>query len=115
MARHRWRYANHNFHGIFTSHVTYRYFNTFLSDQAFVTVMEYIPGVDLSRAIKRQRGLKEEQIRLIMAQLGLALNHMHLKGFIHRDIKVTSHNFRVAAMIMAVEADSHRRVSSPRT
>lgn len=50
--------------------------------------MEYVRGVDLSRAIKEQGGLQEDQIRLIMAQVGLALNHLHRKGFIHRDIKV---------------------------
>ncbi|XP_003746302.1 microtubule-associated serine/threonine-protein kinase 2-like [Galendromus occidentalis] len=83
-----------------------RYFSTFLSSQAFVTVQEYIRGVDLSRAVKRQKGLKEEQVRLIMAQVGLALNHMHLKGFIHRDIKPSNMMVMPGCVVKLIDFDT---------
>lgn len=59
------------------------------SQDAYVTVMEYVCGVDLMRVVERSSFLPIDQVRLVMAQLILAVEHLHLKGFLHRDIKVS--------------------------
>lgn len=66
-----------------------KYHACFRSDQAYVTVMEYIRGVDLHRVIKSS-ALSDRVNKIVMAQLGLALQYLHYRGFIHRDVKVHS-------------------------
>ncbi|KAH9375109.1 hypothetical protein HPB48_010353 [Haemaphysalis longicornis] len=61
-----------------------------VTQEAYVTIMEYIAGLDLMRVVTKQEYLEIEPIRIIMAQLILALEHMHLRGFVHRDIKVSN-------------------------
>ncbi|KAH9371900.1 hypothetical protein HPB48_003518 [Haemaphysalis longicornis] len=56
--------------------------------------MEYVRGVDLMRVVERALFLPIDQVRIVMAQLILAVEHMHLKGFLHRDIKVSKSNVR---------------------
>lgn len=51
--------------------------------------MEYIQGVDLMRVVDKAVYLPTEECRIVMAQLILAIEHMHLRGFLHRDIKVS--------------------------
>ncbi|XP_022655694.1 cAMP-dependent protein kinase catalytic subunit-like isoform X2 [Varroa destructor] len=63
-----------------------RYHTCFRSDQAYVTLMEYIRGVDLHKLLKSTR-LSDKVNKLIMAQLGLALQYLHYRGFLHRDVK----------------------------
>ncbi|XP_028968968.1 serine/threonine-protein kinase KIPK2-like [Galendromus occidentalis] len=65
-----------------------KYFTTFMTNDAFVTCMEYIQGTDLTKLLKEAGyGLPSGLVRLIASQLGLAVQHLHFKGFIHRDIK----------------------------
>lgn len=64
-----------------------KYHACFRSDQAYVTVMEYIRGVDLHKVLKTG-SLGDRVNKLIMAQLGLALQYLHYRGFVHRDVKV---------------------------
>lgn len=66
-----------------------KYHACFRSDQAYVTIMEYIRGVDLHKVLKVS-ALGDKINKLIMAQLGLALQYLHYRGFIHRDVKVHS-------------------------
>ncbi|KAH9382585.1 hypothetical protein HPB48_010341 [Haemaphysalis longicornis] len=66
-----------------------KYYCCFCVKEAYVTVMEYIAGVDLMRVVTKEEYLDLEPVRVIMAQLILALEHMHLRGFLHRDIKVS--------------------------
>lgn len=51
--------------------------------------MEYIAGLDLMRVVTREVFLEIDAVQIIMAQLILAVEHMHLRGFLHRDIKVS--------------------------
>lgn len=57
--------------------------------EAYVTVMEYIAGLDLMHVVSEEGFLETEAVKIVMAQLILALEHMHLRGFLHRDIKVS--------------------------
>lgn len=65
-----------------------QYHATFATTEAYVTVMEYIRGVDVIRLVNLSTRLSDHVVRVIMAQLGLALSHLHYKGFVHRDVKV---------------------------
>lgn len=67
-----------------------QYHATFATTEAYVTVMEYIRGVDVIRLVNLSTRLSEHFVRVILAQLGLALCHLHYKGFVHRDVKVRS-------------------------
>lgn len=53
--------------------------------------MEYCPGKDLfeilSRRMKRNRALKEEEVIDIMYKVLKAIGHCHALGIAHRDIK----------------------------
>lgn len=53
-----------------------------------MTAMEYIRGIDVIHLLKVKGKLSEKLVRVIISQVGLALIHLHLKGFIHRDVKV---------------------------
>ncbi|KAG0417887.1 hypothetical protein HPB47_005291 [Ixodes persulcatus] len=57
--------------------------------EAYVTIMEYIAGLDLMRVVTMEGYLEIDAVQVIMAQLILAVEHMHLRGFLHRDIKVS--------------------------
>ncbi|KAL1444536.1 hypothetical protein MTO96_029776 [Rhipicephalus appendiculatus] len=67
-----------------------KYYSCFCVKEAYVTVMEYIPGLDLMRVVTREDYLDIDCCQVIMAQLILALEHLHLRGFLHRDIKVSN-------------------------
>lgn len=65
-----------------------RYFACFSTRQAFITAMEYIRGCDLAKVLKVARTIPEDVVRIVIAQVGEALQHIHSSGFIHRDVKV---------------------------
>ncbi|XP_077560509.1 uncharacterized protein LOC144175300 [Haemaphysalis longicornis] len=67
-----------------------KYYACFCVREAYVTIMEYIPGFDLMRVVTKEEYLDIDAVQIIMAQLILALEHMHLRGFVHRDIKVSN-------------------------
>ncbi|KAL1468000.1 hypothetical protein MTO96_025832 [Rhipicephalus appendiculatus] len=66
-----------------------KYYSCFTCKQAYVTVMEHVAGEDLMRVLNQEHYLEIDAVQIIMAQLVLALQHMHFKGFLHRDIKVS--------------------------
>ncbi|XP_018497493.1 serine/threonine-protein kinase orb6-like [Galendromus occidentalis] len=63
------------------------YFACFCTQESYVTVMEFIRGVDVIKLLRECRKLPKELVKIVIAQVGLALQHMHYKGFIHRDVK----------------------------
>ncbi|VDP43774.1 unnamed protein product [Schistosoma curassoni] len=50
-------------------------------------VMEYVAGGDLNRRIVKYGKLSEPEGRIVFAQLIAAVNHLHERNIIHRDIK----------------------------
>ncbi|XP_022649557.1 serine/threonine-protein kinase KIPK1-like isoform X3 [Varroa destructor] len=59
----------------------------FKAEGAYVCLMEYLRGVDLYKAIRGQPRFSVELCRIILSQLCLAIQYLHVTGFIHRDIK----------------------------
>lgn len=68
-----------------------KYYETYEDENYVYLVMEYCPGKDLfeilSRRTKRNRALKEDEVKDIMHNLFLALGHCHSQNIAHRDLK----------------------------
>jgi len=62
-------------------------FHTFQDDGHLYFVMEYVPGGDLMNLLCRESIFSEQMSRFYTAELILALEYVHDRGFIHRDIK----------------------------
>ena len=52
--------------------------------------MDLLVGADLRYYIKKKIILEENELAFIVACVSSALNHIHLKGVLHRDVKVTA-------------------------
>ncbi|WP_254445311.1 serine/threonine-protein kinase [Anabaena sp. UHCC 0204] len=57
------------------------------SGELFGVVMEYIDGVTLFQYIRQKGQLAESEALLYIDQIGQALEYIHAKGSLHRDIK----------------------------
>ena len=66
--------------------VSLRY--AFQSDSKFYLVLDYVSGGELfCRMQAHKRGLPVEEVRFYVAEIALALSHVHSKGVIYRDLK----------------------------
>ncbi|XP_055038700.1 serine/threonine-protein kinase SBK1 [Misgurnus anguillicaudatus] len=59
----------------------------FETEESYVFGQEYAPAGDLFDIIPPQSGLPEEMVKRCVQQLGLALDFMHSKSLVHRDVK----------------------------
>src|SRR5262249_52862320 len=50
-------------------------------------VMEYVPGTDLAKVVKRRGPLPAEEACSYIRQAALGLQHVFERGLVHRDIK----------------------------
>jgi serine/threonine protein kinase len=56
--------------------------------KTYFLVVEYVPGVDLRRLVRRQgRALTQQQAASIILQAARGLDYAHKRGLVHRDIK----------------------------
>ncbi|XP_077565133.1 uncharacterized protein LOC144180736 [Haemaphysalis longicornis] len=83
-----------------------KYYCCFCVKEAYVTLMEYIDGLDLMRVVTKEEYLEIGTVRIIMAQLILALEHMHLRGFLHRDIKVSNMLILPGGRVKVIDFDT---------
>lgn len=59
----------------------------FSSEKNFYLVLEYCPGGDLAKFIRRNKRLSEEHALSFLAQLSEGLSFLNERNFIHRDLK----------------------------
>lgn len=68
---------------------------SFTEGSAHFFLMEYMKGGDLSKLLETEVYLEESLARNYIAEIVLALDHLHSFGIIHRDLKpVLSDRFR---------------------
>ena len=60
---------------------------SFQDDAHLYLVMDFVGGGDLFALIESKRRLPEAWARIYSAEVGLALEHVHSKGIIYRDLK----------------------------
>ncbi|XP_064458687.1 microtubule-associated serine/threonine-protein kinase 3-like [Ornithodoros turicata] len=85
-----------------------RYYCCYVTKDAMVTVMEYICGVDLMRVCDKAGYLATNEIRIVTAQLILAVEHLHLRGFFHRDIKVSNMLIIPGGRVKVIDFDTNK-------
>nr|XP_037273038.1 uncharacterized protein LOC119164944 [Rhipicephalus microplus] len=85
-----------------------KYYACFASRDAYVTVMEYICGADMMRVCEKAVYLPTNECRIVMAQLILAIEHMHLRGLLHRDIKVSNMMILPGGRVKVIDFDTNK-------
>jgi ribosomal protein S6 kinase alpha-1/2/3/6 len=65
-------------------------------------VMDFVAGGDLYCRLSRDGLLSEAEVQLYMAELILALNHLHKLGIVYRDLKPEN---------ILIEADGHLKLT----
>ena len=63
------------------------FFHSFQSESKLYFVIEYCPGGELFELLQKKRKFAEDQARFYAAQMVLALEFMHAKNIIYRDLK----------------------------
>lgn len=84
------------------------YYSCYCTRDAYITVMEYICGADLMRVVDKAVYLPTEECRIVFAQLVLALEHMHLRGLLHRDIKVSNMMIFPGGRVKLIDFDTNK-------
>eukprot|EP01017_Pseudomicrothorax_dubius_P040911 TRINITY_DN6491_c0_g1_i4.p1 TRINITY_DN6491_c0_g1~~TRINITY_DN6491_c0_g1_i4.p1 ORF type:complete len:351 (-),score=64.92 TRINITY_DN6491_c0_g1_i4:115-1167(-) len=64
-----------------------RMMNSFQNERKLFFVLEYCPGGELFQLLQRTRVLTEEQAKFYLAQIVMAIGHLHEKDIIYRDLK----------------------------
>jgi serine/threonine-protein kinase len=59
----------------------------FQAYNTYFLVMELCDGIDLGKLVSSRGRLTERQVRPILGQLAQALEYVHQRGFVHRDLK----------------------------
>lgn len=83
-----------------------KYYACFCVKEAYVTIMEYIAGLDLQRVVGQEEFLAIDAVKIVMAQLILAIEHMHIRGFLHRDIKVSNMLILPGGRVKVIDFDT---------
>lgn len=69
-------------------HNVVHFYETFETDKYILMVMELCGGGDLLNYVRKRRRLKEDLAKYFFRQIIEALNYIHHKNIVHRDIKL---------------------------
>jgi len=80
---------------------------SFQSPSKLYFIMEYCAGGEFFRMLQKQQGkcLPEEHVRFYAAEVLLALEYLHLMGFIYRDLKPENILLHATGHIMLTDFD----------
>ena len=59
----------------------------FQTEERIYFVMPFVRGGELFQHLRQEKFFKEDKVRFYAASIGLALDYLHSKGIIYRDIK----------------------------
>ena len=60
----------------------------FQNDLRLYFVMPFIRGGKLYKVFQAEKRFKEEVVKFYSAQMIIAIGYLHLKGIVHRDLKL---------------------------
>jgi calcium/calmodulin-dependent protein kinase I len=64
-----------------------KFINSFTHDNKFLTIMAFAEGDELNTYIHEQKVLSENEAKRIFKQIHDAVDYIHNKNLIHRDLK----------------------------
>ncbi|XP_064457164.1 microtubule-associated serine/threonine-protein kinase 4-like [Ornithodoros turicata] len=85
-----------------------KYHACFATRGAYVSMMDYVGGTDFHRVLEHTAFLPIDQVQIVMAQLTLAVEHLHLKGLVHRDIKISNMLVVPGGRVKLIDLDTNR-------
>lgn len=80
--------------------VSFKY--SFQTEEKFYLGIEYVPGGDLFNHLKLENGLKLDEVRFYIAEISLALNYLHQRQIIYRDLKTEN---------VLIDSDGHIKLT----
>jgi len=83
-------------------------------DSAYI-VMEYLKGKSLEQLLSESPGLTAEQLRDVLRQTALALDYVHSRGIIHRDVKPSNILLRTDGVVKIMDFGIARITQSEAT
>ena len=80
---------------------------SFQTEDKLCLILDYCPGGDLGKVLQREKNLSEDRARIYLAEVLLALEELHNREIIYRDLKPDN---------VVLDADGHRsgRIPDPR-
>ncbi|OQR71519.1 protein kinase C beta type-like, partial [Tropilaelaps mercedesae] len=72
---------------VISSPFLFGYYASFTTCDANVLLFECVEGISLQYVLNFEKKIQEDLLKHVLSQLIIAVEHLHLKGFIHRDIK----------------------------
>jgi protein-serine/threonine kinase len=88
---------------------------SFQSSTQLCFIMQYCAGGEFYRVIQRQpmKCLLEDQVKFYASEVLLALEYLHLKGFIYRDLKPENILMHATGHVLLTDFDLSKHASNP--
>jgi protein-serine/threonine kinase len=88
---------------------------SFQSSTQLCFIMQYCAGGEFYRVIQRQpmKCLIEEQVKFYASEVLLALEYLHLKGFIYRDLKPENILMHATGHVLLTDFDLSKHATNP--